>query len=71
MQQLTATYPPSEPRRRLLTEAERAQILARIIDIITADPGQTVQCSEDAESARSKAGTLSDRAPATQHSGMV
>jgi hypothetical protein len=49
MQQTTIRQQPSTPRRRQLTEKERAEILARIIDVILADPGQTPASAEARE----------------------
>lgn len=71
MQQVTATHPTSESRRRPLTETERAKILARIIDIITDDPGQALPSSETTGISFSRLNMHSEVASATPPSGMV
>jgi hypothetical protein len=71
MQQTTISQQPLTPRRRRLTEKERAEILARIIDIILADPGQAPASAEAGENRLMATSKLSSPSVAMQPGDMA
>jgi hypothetical protein len=71
MQQTTIRQQTSTPRRRQLTEKERAEILARIIDVILADPGQAPVSAEAGEDRLMATSKLSSPSVATQPGDMA
>ena len=68
MQQTTISQQPSSPRRKRLTEKERTEILARIIDVILADPGQVAE-SDNAGGSRSVVESIVTSANASMQPG--
>lgn len=52
------TEPRPDRRRRALTEKERAEVIARIIDIILTDPGEAPSLSSNERSEPDRGGSL-------------
>jgi hypothetical protein len=71
MQQTTIGQQPSTLHRRKLTQKERAEILARIIDVILADPGQAPVSAEAGENGLAATSNLPSPSLATQPGDMA